>query len=636
MRTTIASLSLVAVLAQSVQAQPGIHPDELKMKPQVDAAINKGVQLLIKTQLRDGTWGRYGTYDGGKTGLCTYALLKCGVAPEHPVVRRAFLYLKNVKPHQTYTAACMMLAYAASGLPEHETRLKELARLLVGWQRGGDYGYPHPHRGGNGWSRPDLSNTQYAALGLWVAHKHGIKIPGKVWRNLASATFRYRERPKTIKVQRTGKHTVTAGKAEIAGFGYVPHAKATGSMTTAGVGILQICKIGLGEKIGGTTRRRIDHAVNTGIEWLGHHFSVTKNPFKGGWNYYYLYGVERVGSLTRVEKMGKHWWYLEGARYLIKKQAKDGSWARGAQREVQTSFSLLFLRRATRYAAVTGGGGDGSRGADTRHLFAVGTKKKNTMVLNAAGQQPLAIWVKDFGDKIKQQHKQYGIRVVKVDYLEGKRILGQIAGKPEKAWKFDAFLYRVPALSRGPHRLHARVVLVAHDVPPGKTTKTVTIKSPVLAVNIRDIMSDWMEAAANLSSKNQIRGRKVKCVASSHPKNATRAADLREDTHWVCAGKDKFPTLTIEFDKHIAAHNIVVTQAGSRVIDRGKFGRITAIEVFINRSNTGLIIKLDPDPMAVTTFKLPKLRKIKKLDIRVIGRVPANKPAGFAEIGLTR
>ena len=152
MRSTISCLSITGLLTQVVLAQPGIHPAELKLKPQIDAAITKGVEVLIKTQLRDGTWGRYGNYDGGKTALCTYALLKCGVAANHPVIRRAFLYLENIKPHQTYTAACMMLAYAASGLPEHEPRLKQLARLMMSWQRGGDYGYPHPHGGGNGWS----------------------------------------------------------------------------------------------------------------------------------------------------------------------------------------------------------------------------------------------------------------------------------------------------------------------------------------------------------------------------------------------------------------------------------------------------------------------------------------------------
>lgn len=635
MRCSFITLSLAALLTQAVHAQPGIHPDELKIKPQVDAAINKGVQLLIKTQLRDGTWGRYGNYEGGKAALCTYALLKCGVATNHPTIRRAFLYLENIKPHQTYTAACMMLAYAASDRPEHQVLLKDLARLMLSWQRGGDYGYPHPHNGGNGWSRADLSNTQYAALGLWVAQKHGIKIPNKIWRDLTSATLRYREKPKFINIKRAGKHTVTAGKVEIAGFGYTPRGKPTGSMTTAGIGVLQICKIGMGEKIPGVFRRKIDNAVESGIEWLGHHFSASKNPFKNSWNYYYLYGIERVGSLTRVEKMGKHWWYLAGARHLLKKQNKDGSWERGANREVQTSFSLLFLRRATRYAAVTGGSTIG-KGADTRHLFSAGTAKKSTMVLNAAGQQPLAIWVKTFGDQVKAQHKQFGIRVIRVDYLKGKRILGQVAGKPEKAWKFDAFMYRIPALPRGTHQLHARVTLVAPDVPPGKTTPTVTIKSPVMPVMIRDIMSEWMEAAADLSSINRIRGIKVRGSASSHPKNAIKAADLREGTHWACDAKDKNPKISLELSKSVTTQNIVFTQAGSRVTDLGKFSKIKTIEILINKSKKGLMVKLNPDPLAVTTFKLPRTRKIRTLDIRIIERHPANKPAGFAEIGLTK
>ncbi len=72
-RRLLSSLVL-ALLAQLANAQPGIHPDELKLKPRIDAAITRGAETLLSAQLRDGTWGRYGAYDGGKTALCAYAL----------------------------------------------------------------------------------------------------------------------------------------------------------------------------------------------------------------------------------------------------------------------------------------------------------------------------------------------------------------------------------------------------------------------------------------------------------------------------------------------------------------------------------------------------------------------------------
>ena len=82
-------------------------------------------------------------------------------------------------------------------------------------------------------------------------------------------------------------------------------------------------------------------------------FAFLLKEHKGNWNYYYLYGLERVGSLTRVEQMGTHWWYVEGARHLLAKQDKKGFWPGG---DVQTAFALLFLRRATSgKASMTGG-----------------------------------------------------------------------------------------------------------------------------------------------------------------------------------------------------------------------------------------------------------------------------------------
>ena len=74
MRLVLSSICL-AILVNPAIAQLGIHPDEIKLKPEIDAAILRGVEALINRQFRDGTWGQYGAYKGGKTAICTYALL---------------------------------------------------------------------------------------------------------------------------------------------------------------------------------------------------------------------------------------------------------------------------------------------------------------------------------------------------------------------------------------------------------------------------------------------------------------------------------------------------------------------------------------------------------------------------------
>ena len=57
--TCLAALTLpAAVLAQK------IHPDEF-VKPQIDKAIAAGVENLLDTQVRDGSWGVHGDQVGG-------------------------------------------------------------------------------------------------------------------------------------------------------------------------------------------------------------------------------------------------------------------------------------------------------------------------------------------------------------------------------------------------------------------------------------------------------------------------------------------------------------------------------------------------------------------------------------------
>ena len=617
----------------AVSAQARIHPDELKLKPRIDAAIASGVEALLERQLRDGTWGRYGNYDGGKTALVAYALLKSGVSAHHPAVRRALLYLDRVRPSQTYTVACMMLAYAAAGGDEHLAHVKELARLLIEWQREGDFGYPHPHNGQPGWSRPDLSNTQYAALGLWIAQQHKVKVPSKAWRGLIEATLKYQSKSELIPAPRTGTHTTAGGKVGINGFGYVRGRGPTGSMTTAGVSILQICRIGLGERLG-KDRRRVEDAVAKGVAWLGHHFRVNGNPGAGdSWKFYYLYGLERVGSLTRIEQMGDHWWFLEGARHLLETQQGDGIWARGAQRETQTAFALLFLRRATSGAAATGRNSVG-----TKHLFSAGGPRDGVSI-SAAGQQPLALWIPDFGAAVKARHKLYGIRVVGVEYREGDRSIGQLVGDPTKAWTTDAFLHREHALPRGEHRIKARVTLVARDVPTGGTTPTERIESPEMRVKIRDVWADWMAAAAAMTTPdNLLRTTDLTITATSNPDGAKLAADGNDTTHWVCARTDERPELTIELAKPVTASKIVLTQPGSRSRDRGIFDHILNVELFINRYAKPLMIEMDEDQMAVTTFKLPRKQPIRRLRLRIVLRLPGRRAfqAGFSEIALMK
>ena len=77
------------------------------------------------------------------------------------------------------------------------------------------------------------------------------------------------------------------------------------------------------------------------------------------YHYCHLYAIERAGSLARKHLMGQRNWYAEGAQYLVNQQFEDGHWndirCMGPQDVLGTCFALLFLKRATRPAVITGG-----------------------------------------------------------------------------------------------------------------------------------------------------------------------------------------------------------------------------------------------------------------------------------------
>ena len=129
-------------------------------------------------------------------------------------------------------------------------------------------------------------------------------------------------------------------------------------MTTAGLASLAIIKERLAalDALDRKTGRSIDEAMLGGLGWLTHHFTVDRNPgAKIGWHYYYLYGLERVGSMLGRPHVGTHDWYREGAEVLLGDQLAEGRWpasadALTAEHEdeiLQTCFALLFLRRST-------------------------------------------------------------------------------------------------------------------------------------------------------------------------------------------------------------------------------------------------------------------------------------------------
>jgi len=188
----------------------------------------------------------------------------------------------------------------------------------------------------------DRSNGQFAVLALRDAANVGVDIDQSVWR-------------------RTRDHWEEQQNPD-GGWGYVPGRDprgnpSRGSMTAAGLSTLAITSRMIADDADTDAEGRVDPchlhhpppALLKGRHYLGHRFSVRRNPDLNHWHYYYLYGLERAGRLTGVRFFGEHDWYRAGARELLKAQRPDGSWFVAGSYEADsvlaTSYALLFLSK---------------------------------------------------------------------------------------------------------------------------------------------------------------------------------------------------------------------------------------------------------------------------------------------------
>jgi hypothetical protein len=244
--------------------------------------------------------------------------------------------------------------------------MKEALKFLLDHQGAGApiaAGGPNPPggpaRGEPGaWRYPgggfDLSNTQYAVLGLLAANRCGARVPIDAWLETLRFLLDWQEKdgpPVSFRANEVrGDYRIEwTERARARGFPYAQgDGRSTGSMTTAGLAGLMICQSELWKtrRFTGELRERTRNAIRDGLAWMQQHYDVTENP-EGGpqWHYYYLYGLERMGILGRVRFLGTHDWYLDGARYLLATQERAGSWLSGDL--VDTCFALLFLKRAS-------------------------------------------------------------------------------------------------------------------------------------------------------------------------------------------------------------------------------------------------------------------------------------------------
>jgi hypothetical protein len=293
---------------------------------EVNGAIERGAAWLLgQRDQATGNWQtrHTGEYAMGVMALGGLALRKSGIEPEqapHPELIERLAKLEVAK-EKTYSVALYAVYLRALSAKKHVDRIKECADFLIRHQGpDGLWGYPD--------GRTDLSNAQFALLGLKAAVEVGIDVPAKVW----AKSLDY----------------LLSGAEKDGGFNYVPTGKAagdpaTGSMTAAALAGLKLCVDFLPKEARAEAQSK--GVRDRAFEWLEKRFVVEMNPGSDQSHYYYLYAVERLGGFYERREIGGVSWYALGARHLLDWQKKDGSWRSGNVED--TCFALLFLNRAS-------------------------------------------------------------------------------------------------------------------------------------------------------------------------------------------------------------------------------------------------------------------------------------------------
>jgi hypothetical protein len=370
---TTASLALAFELERIREYAPD------RLLPAIGSAIDRGVEHLRSSIHADGTYGAHGNYPDGETCLALLTLLVCGAERDDPFILELANRVRGFELTTTYEIGIALMAIEALHAPADEVTEVHAGRRALPLRRDvsvADLAWMEEKVGkllaiadrkpeGLGWGyhlqerRPDLSNGQYAALGLLAAWRCGVSVPEDTWVELARGVFAHRPEGERAPLDLTRKGeeipTTSAGRpVEARGFTYSRGAsQPTASMTSGGICMLRIARDVLrlekSRHSRGRLGKEIDKAVQGAWAWLGASWVIQRHaPWRGReWQLYYLYALERAGVLCSVEAVNGRDWYSEGAAWLVHTQEENGSWRDGGGGFHQTCFALLFLKRGT-------------------------------------------------------------------------------------------------------------------------------------------------------------------------------------------------------------------------------------------------------------------------------------------------
>lgn len=319
------------------------------------------------------------------------------VPTDHPTVvhalnqaNAAMVAKPPLKDDSYMYALCLaIILYCDCDDRRYKPQITELLNGMLARQNGdGSFGY----MGQTGIG--DTSQTQYAALAMWMAKAHGFMVPPEAAKKCldwlcrsksAEGSWYYNVR----NYQAYGGNPDHSNSIHCSGLSTVylladylqlnPNRRNSsfknnmnGLELPPSVSIHVEPKNGQARKTGplvGFDRSLLVGSQVAGNKWLAAHWTVNADR----WNYYYLYALERYaffrekaeGTVREIPT-----WYDQGVDFLLSQQDGGGGWPSGGlQHEsshVNTCLAIMFLVRASQVLVMEAGTGtvNGNKGFD--------------------------------------------------------------------------------------------------------------------------------------------------------------------------------------------------------------------------------------------------------------------------------
>lgn len=307
-----------------------------ELTPEVVAAVDRGLEYLVKVQSEDGGYGRSGGYSShaGITGLAGLAFLANGSVPDRGKYgknaakclefilahtgRSGFISGGGVShgPMYGHGFATLFLAesYGMSPRPDVREKLSRAVDLIVRTQNdeGGWRYQPIKYDA-------DLSVTICSIMALRAARNNGIKVP----RSTIDKAIDY----------------VKKSANPDGGFSYTLGSRSSAfPRSAAGVCSLFNCGIYTGPE------------VEKGLEYLLKFRPGAGNAQQHG---HYFYGNYYATQAMFIAG-GDYWrqWWPAISQDLLKKQESSGSWSGSAGREYGTAMACIILQVPNRYLPI--------------------------------------------------------------------------------------------------------------------------------------------------------------------------------------------------------------------------------------------------------------------------------------------